>query len=167
MKYKVHSLKGDIFFSLFASDSDSCLEILNFSYSKRAEIKKTFFKEISKDFNKMPCSSSISYSKEDAAICFSFDNLKLGIDIESKERFLNESLSKRIRNKAKKLNLKNLEYLCLLESSFKSKQIEKDDLQSYSFKRESEMLVLRDVSYKIFSKTFETKNLYCSLSICT
>ena len=102
----------------------------------------------------MPCSSSISYSKEDAAICFSFDNLKLGIDIESKERFLNESLSKRIRNKAKKLNLKNLEYLCLLESSFKSKQIEKDDLQSYSFKRESGMLVLSDVSYKIFSKTF-------------
>ena len=65
--------------------------------------------------------------------------------------------SKRIRNKAKKLNLKNLEYLCLLESSFKSKQIEKDDLQSYSFKRESGMLVLSDVSYKIFLRFLKQK----------
>ncbi len=167
MKYKVHSLRGDNFFSLFASDSDSYLEILNFSYSKRVEIKKTFFKEITKDFNKMPCSLSMSHSKEDSVICFSFDNLKLGIDIESKDRFLNESLLKRIRNKAKKLDLKNLEYLCLLESSFKSKQIEKDNLESYSYKRESEMIVLSDVSHKIFSKTFETKNFYCSLSVCS
>lgn len=115
----------------------------------------------------MPCSLSMSYSKEDSVICFSFDNLKLGIDIESKDRFLNESLLKRIRNKAKKLDLKNLEYLCLLESSFKSKQIEKDNLESYSYKRESEMIVLSDVSHKIFSKTFETKNFYCSLSVCS
>ena len=144
LKYQVHLIKGDIFFSLFASDSFYHREIKNLPFKRRAETKEILLGEIKNSFNKMPRSHSISYTKMDAAICFAFDDLKLGIDIERKDRFLNNSLLKKIKIKAKKLDLKYLEYLCLLESSFKSKKINRDDLESYSFRRDSEIIILNN-----------------------
>ena len=135
--------------------------VTNLKYARSRHIlEKQQIKDIKNEYH-----YSISHTRTASAVAFS-KNKNIGLDIEALHRNMSTRLKQRLNKKSKKLDLSELELWCLMESTYKSKNLKSgEDFISYNFIRSGDTFILKDNRLEIGSKVFCHNELIYSVSV--